>query len=128
MKIITKVEWLEVEGREHVLRHMRNPQPEFMRVDTSDGERVLEAVEVYEEVVRGVHLKNPSNGVDMVLGMSVQAAEVIGCAYEAFEELQECVEAQRVVTHKFRRVITEIRQASFMTRLKWLFTGVKYEL
>lgn len=126
MKVITEVKWIEVPHDIWEIAHMQ--RPEFpIRVDTDSGPEAMSA-EVVIEHVRGTRLRNPFTGEDIILGISVQGAEVIGCAYEAFEGMQNCMETQRYTIDKLIGAASEIKSAGFLTRLKWLFTGVAPEL
>lgn len=126
MKVITEVKWIEVPHDIWEIAHMQ--RPEFpIRVDTDSGPEAMNA-EVVIEHIRGMRLRNPFTGEDIILGVSVQGAEVIGCAYEAFEELQAGVDSYRDTANARAREIAWIRSAGFLTRLKWLFTGVGREL
>lgn len=84
------------------------------------------------DFVRGVEFKNPATGESILIGNTNTVSDLIGIQFETFENLEN---AHKNLSSDYRRVSKKSRQlisfvdkvsdASFLTRLKWLFTGCK---
>lgn len=122
MKVITEVKWIDVPNDIWEIAHMKLPESRI-RLDTESGTEFMRA-EYVREVIRGTRIKNPFNGIDIILGASVQGSEIIGCAYDSFESMQLNLDSKNRELSARKRDLAKIRSAGFLTRLKWLFAGV----
>ena len=118
MILITKIEYTEVDGDvREIFQHKRRP---IFR--NNHRERVDE--KVVREVVRGRRFCRP-DGREIAVGLSEQAADVLGLQYEAWRELEQRAENHRNREMNLDWELLAIKKAGFWTRLKWLFTGVQ---
>ena len=125
MIVITKVETIEVPGRETILEkiaHSPNTTDIFI-----DGKVV--PMEVLTEVVRGVEFFRP-DGTSVLIGCSGQAAEAIGIQYTVFGEMtSRLAETQRRLYKAEHRLqeesnkLKELKKKSLFKKLIWCFTG-----
>lgn len=104
--------------------------PPGQLVFPSAGEEPV-TIDALRELVRGRRFVRPSDGTDIIIGVSKQAADIIGIQYEAWGQLQERLgflwfslskcnkECVRLET-----TIRSLEAAGFFKRLLWLF-GVK---
>ena len=83
------------------------------------------SVEVFRELIRGRRFVRPSDGTDIVVGMSIQAEDVIGLQYEAWDEINNSLNYFRSSLAKSDSEIMRLKSARFWERFRWLFTGVK---
>lgn len=102
--------------------------------------------EVLAELIRGRHFHRPSDGAEIVVGVSKQAQEVMGILYESWDELQKANdelqkandELQKAYEnerksyqltaskmHWYKNRVEEARSASIWRRLKGLIRGYK---
>lgn len=141
MLIITKVETINVDKNygdmlHHLVELKHNREPFVL------GEDVI-AVETMIELIKGQRYVDTQRGIDVVIGCTQDAKEALLMQYrlwkineekqsrdleklnsekEAIETHHKIVSADLKATNsKVERVIA----APFLTRLKWLFTGVK---
>ena len=81
-------------------------------------------VNIKTELIKGRIFIRP-DGTELIIGCSKQAADVIGIQYEAWDNLQqEHLKAARARDDAYAH-IRELSEASFLTRLKWLFIGIQ---
>lgn len=86
--------------------------------------------EITKELIHGRRFTRPSDGTDIVIGTSRQAQEILGLQYEAWE-LQAKAYAAEKRSHRrtvielqgCQAILEDIRTASWVQRLKWLFFG-----
>ena len=122
MIIIRSVEVDEVDEGVYTILH-RNPCDYIPGTDLPPSTMVSEVV-TCRQFVR-------SDGTDVMIGMSCEAADVLGLQYEAWNEMERNLESQnQKFTDLCRQVgrmgakLYTIHQARWWTRLKWLFRGV----
>jgi hypothetical protein len=84
------------------------------------------------ELIRGRRFRRPTDGVDIVVGVSKQAQDVIGIQYEAWDNLQKAYDAeqrnhQRTTSemYGYKSRVDEMLNSSFWQRLKWLILGYR---
>ncbi len=108
----------------------------------TDGQKFLEAVddipelqnpsipierrvEIAEEAVKGRRFVRPSDGMDVVIGMTCKAQKELGLMYECWEsvasDLNKANRSVKIVTLQLEL----LRAASFWQRVKMVFTGYK---
>ena len=84
MLIIKHIDFIEVDKtRCEILSHP--PIPLFVK--DNRGPKEIDSVEVESELVIGRRFRRPSDNIDMYIGVSKQAQDVIGLQYEAWGNL-----------------------------------------
>lgn len=138
MILITNIEFEETPYNPHQLMHFKYQQgyinPEQCTKDLADG--------VLSELIHGQRFTRP-DGTSVTIGMTKQVAEVVGIQYQAWADSEKTISRlieEAAYTRKYISGIqAELTQATnalvkthrkavdadFLTRLKWLFTGVK---
>ena len=126
MLVIRKVEFLEV--NKDPLELLATTQP-GMPVEC--GEELV-PVDFFKELIRGRRFVRPSDGIDIIVGCSRQAEEVIGLQYEAWDNLQNAYAAEQINHHRttsemyeYKSRVDEMFRSSFWQRLKWLVIGYR---
>lgn len=88
--------------------------------------------EVLSELISGRRFVRPSDGTDIIVGVSKQAQNILGIMYEAWDNMERSYFAEikshgktKIEMRCYRHMVEEIQKASFWERLKWLFRGYK---
>lgn len=119
MLLISKVEFLDVDGDEQTIFETKPREPLPLKC----GEMV--EAKVAQELVRGRRFRRPNDGTDIVIGCSNQAQDVIGLQYEAWESLEKDRDHWHTQCVASRLKIDSIKKAGFWERLKWLLRGYR---
>lgn len=119
MLLISKIEFLEVEGDERTIFETKPWEPLKLK-----GGEMVEA-KVAQELVQGRRFRRPADGTDIVIGCSKQAADVIGLQYEEWESLEEDRDYWHTQSVASRLKLDSITNAGFVERLKWLIRGYR---
>jgi len=119
MLLISKIEFLDVDGDETTIFESKPFEPLFLR-----GGEMIQA-EVAQELVRGRRFRRPSDGEDVVIGCSKQAQDVIGLQYEAWENLEKDRGYWHTQSAALRIKLDAVKSAGFLKRLKWLLHGYR---
>lgn len=119
MLLISKIEFLDVDVDVHTIFEVKPWEPLPLK-----GGEMVEA-KVAQELVRGRRFRRPNDGMDIVIGCSKQAQDVIGLQYEAWESLENDRDYWHTQCVASRLKIESIKQAGFWKRLKWLLRGYR---
>jgi hypothetical protein len=76
------------------------------------------------EFVSGRRFCRPSDGTDIVIGMSKDVRDLIGIQYEAYENLEKELSDWINSNGRLAEKINKAENAGFWQRLKWLFSGI----
>jgi len=83
------------------------------------------------ELIKGRRFVRPSDGTDIIVGVSNQAAEAIGLMYEGWDnmekELLSLLRSRRKLDAEgimLKSTLLKLKAATFWQRIKWVFTGV----
>ena len=126
MIIIKNIEFLETDKDIYEI-YQQDHRSNFFKVGDDFVER-----KIFTELIRGRRFRRPSDGTDIIIGVSKQAQDVIGLQYEAFTNLEQMYNLEchnHSVTarekNKYFSKLEVLRTASFFTRIKWLFKGIQ---
>ncbi len=90
----------------------------------SDKGDVVVPISEIRELIKGQRFRR-SDGVDIIVGLTKQAQDILGLQYEAWDNMQKELE----ITHNSLQVANEtikaVTQANIWTRIKYLFCGYK---
>ena len=120
MILISKIEYSEIEPDDHVTVDRYSD-----RYITSEPTPKDLAPNIETETIRGTRFVRPSDGTDIVIGCSGEAAELIGIQYEAWDNLKKDLAYSDYMIKGLQAEIKKIKSAPFFTRLKWAFFGYK---
>lgn len=127
MIVIKSVEFLET-NRDPI--ELLATTPPYSPVFYGPGPPIEQ--EIFKELIRGRRFCRPSDGTDIIVGVSKQAGEVLGIMYEAWDNIEKAYNTEvskHSITarelYKCKSSLAKILNASFLQRLKWLFLGVK---
>jgi len=113
MIIIKKIEIIETDRDQVALLPMESPNT--LVFPCGNQEPV--------EIIRGRRFRRPSDGTDIIVGVSKQAERIIGIMYESWDNLQKSYDNISKEMRRYRKKVEESKKANFMQRLKWLFKG-----
>ena len=116
MILVESIKYFETEKDPHEIYHTQGPYS-GIEVITAKGEEIV-ATNVLIELCHGRRFRRPSDNADVVIGWSEDVQRVLGMPFEAWENEEE-------FRNQLEKEINRFKNASFLTRLKWLFTGVK---
>jgi len=95
----------------------------------------VEKEKIKREIINGIRFVRPKDNIDIVIGMDKHAQDLIGIQYEAYEILEENNLQLNNELFRLNKMIIclknkldKIKQASFLTRLKWLLKGIDKEI
>lgn len=128
MILITKIEYCQTDRDAYEIYHSdlyEKSEPLFSCNSVSPRTPVSDSV--VREVVRGRRFVRP-DGLEVMVGMTEQAADVLGLQYEAWQELEDRANENWALYHNHKRVLEATKKAGFFTRLKWLFMGYRAPL
>ncbi len=91
---------------------------------TSNYDKEYAEVSDLRELIHGRRFRRPSDGTEIVIGVSKQAQDLIGIQYEAWDNMEKQLDSYYRESMKTRSILTKIEKANLLTRLKWIFTGV----
>ena len=120
MIIIKNIDFIEVDKTRYEL--LSKPHSEPVWVKDNEGPRLADFTEFEEELIIGRRYKRPSDGTDVYIGVSREAQNIIGLQYEAWDNLQREHDFYYGEHSRLLKIIEEINQASFWTRVKSLFS------
>lgn len=90
MLVVTKIETIETSKNiTEIERFIYDQAGPFGTCDWVPLEGQPVDLKVLKEVIRGRRFVHPKKGIDVVIGMTSQVAEVLGLQYESFEELEK---------------------------------------
>ena len=132
MILIKSVDFIETDSDPYELYHKYADDKVFF----VDPKELMKEVEYTSEFVYGKQFRRPSDGKDIIIGVSKQAQEVIGIMYEAWEtqakrydDLRKACDVERQykywIINEFETYKNNIKQATFWQRLKWVIYGSK---
>lgn len=135
MIVITNIDTIEVDREYYELDPYRHQK---MPVLLNDQKTYMDTSYVVEQI-RGRKFRRPDSGAEIIIGASKQAQDIIGIQIEAWEAME--IERDHFYSLAIQRKkenndmfiqwtgslksLGNIFNAPFLTRLKWLFTGVK---
>lgn len=133
MLVVTKIETLETpKNITEIERMIYDYKGHFGTCEWVPLEGQPVNLKVLKEVIRGRRFVHPKKGIDVVIGMTSQVAEVLGLQYEAFEELknqrdfwsEQHIEELR--NHdKSLKQLNEMESWGIWKRIKCVFTGIR---
>ena len=95
----------------------------------------VEKEKIKREIINGRRFVRPKDNIDIVIGMDKHAQNLIGIQYESYEILEsqnmKLINELRnkiKVIDKYKNELDLLKQASFLTRLKWLIKGIDKEI
>jgi len=130
MIVIESMKWYEVEH--DVAEIMCMKRGDHLMVKHSDETaRIPVSAEVLHEVVHGRQFTNPQTGRSIMVGTSKEIGHLLGLQYEAWAEMEHRLRHSDSLIYGLQRTLSvqnrtldTIREAGFLTRLVWLFSGV----
>lgn len=124
MIIIKDIEFLEVDGDKYEILSKNPSDP----IETVDGKWV-DGILV-RELIKGVRFRRPRDNIDIVVGTSKQAADIIGIQYECWQNLEMELNNLRVISANYKvkinnlsNELNDIKSSTFLKRLNQLFFG-----
>lgn len=123
MLLVRKVDIIETDHDIAELQAMSSSPDASVPVN---GGRDMEKISVIKELVKGRLFRRP-DGLDIIVGLSRQAQQVLGLYYEVWDQMETTLYSTREQLFKSQRAINKLRRAPFFTRLKWLFRGCDKE-
>lgn len=121
MKVITKVEYYETQDKEALIERLYTCEPYTKELPTDSGPVDIKVV---EETIHGRRYVSLSRGIDVVVGIKGEMAEILGLQYAAYESMQNAASYLQKVVEKQTKELSAFYCASFWKRLKYLFTGI----
>ena len=121
MILIKHIEFCEVDRDSVSIWARINPYG-AVEVLSDHGETTVSVSEI-RELVRGRRYQRPSDGTDVVIGMSQQAQDVLGLQYEAIETMRDDVDRYHRLFMSERNKVEAAKRASLWDRIKWVFQG-----
>ena len=125
MLLIKKIEWIKVDRNPAQLM-VRPERP--LRVDTSEGP-MTQSVGSLNELVHGRRYVRPSDGLEVMVGMSLDTQDILGLHYDMFDnqtkELEQAnatIQALHNNLKALRITLDVVSSENFWQRLKRLFT------
>jgi hypothetical protein len=85
----------------------------------------VEKAEVIREIIHGRRFVDPQRNLDVVIGITDEAGEMLGLTHDAFENLEGEREQYRLERDVIKCELESIKAFGFFKRLKCLFTGIK---
>jgi hypothetical protein len=138
MIIITEAKIIETkESMDEIIFTRRPNDP--IRYKCEIGKEKIVPVSVIRESIKGRRFVRARDNTDVIIGCSKQIQDIIGIQYESFDNIIEELRLTNnllMATSKeaaknnnkikgYELKIDYFNDASFWTRLKWLFFGVK---
>ena len=80
---------------------------------------------VKRELVYGRRFRRPSDGMDVVIGVPKELADIIGIQYEAWEEKEKLITSLQETVTRYSNNILHLVKQNFWQRLKWFFASKK---
>jgi len=138
--IITKVETIETDMDYFKLRHYAEEQKVY-GFDCEFDVRLFDPYEIIEHI-KGQRYIDKARGIDVVIGSSVEAKNALLAQYRSWKLTEEVLahratkaegdllnverklrESMKTIDELYNKT-KKVLQSGFLTRLKWLFTGV----
>lgn len=123
MILIKRIEWIETDRDPEEIIYYNRPDVSVL-VDTEHGADTVE-VSTVRELCYGRRFRRPGDLKEVCIGMSREAATLIGMQHEAWQGMEERLDAERMMTCRLQNELNTVKTASFWQRLIWLFTGIK---
>ena len=121
MIVIKNVEFYETQKDPIEIVSQSGPY-EAIEVLSERGNCIVPVSEV-REWIYGRRFQRPSDGVDVVLGLSKQAQDVLGLQYKAWENMSAELCHYHCANHAYQKKIENAQKATVWTRIKWVFSG-----
>jgi len=122
MILIKGIEYIEVDRDPYQILSESLP---YQAVMVSNGTECRpESVECLTEFVSGRRFVRPSDGTDVVIGMSKDVSRLIGIQFEAYENIEKELKQWINRTSELSGKVNKAEKAGFFQRLKWLFNGI----
>ena len=121
MLLIKNIEFYETD-RDPVQIIRQSGSYEAIQVISDRGGCVVPLSEV-RELVYGRRFVRPSDGTDLVVGVSQQAQDVLGLQYEAWQNMSDALDTCQAASAIKSREIEDAKKATLWTRIKWVFNG-----
>jgi len=135
MIVITNIEYFEADRDEvNYFLNDNNPydHPMFFPTKGTPVDRQF----LEKEFIRGRRFRRPSDGTDIVVGLTVKCQGVLGLTYEAWENLSSEIdglskhnnaltrqnELLKSEMYGYKSRVDEMADMSFWRRLKWAVT------
>lgn len=123
MIVITNIETINVPDKEwHELIHYEKNPNEYIPINNYTDS--VEASYIYERI-HGRRFCRHSDGLDVVIGMSKQASDVIGIQLDAWKNQEELIQSLRDELHYTKLEIDRRKNMSFINKVKFLFGILK---
>ena len=121
MILIKHIEFIQVDRDPYQMISCSAPY-EAVEVLSDKGDVVVPINEV-AELIKGRRFVRPSDNVDITIGLSKQAEDVLGIQYEAWDELQKRADDYWNNFIAIRERIEAVQKMSFWERFKGVFSG-----
>ena len=122
MILVESIKYFEVPEDFHKIIHKVSAY-EGIEVFTKDGLHVV-STNLVHELVSGRRFRRPSDGVEICIGWSQEVQDLLGMPLDAWETKEQECDELRTQGYATQRENIRLKQAGFLTRLKWLFKGV----
>ena len=124
MLIIKNIEFIETDRDPYEILSHQMSSYQAIEVMTDKGKDFIGGTEL-RELIRGRRFVRPSDGLDIMIGVSKQAQNVIGIQYEAWENMEESHNlAIDKATHTANK-LAKLKKSNLWKRIKFVFTGIK---
>lgn len=122
MILVESVKSYEVPEDFHKIIHKVSAY-DAVELFTNDGAHIV-STNLLHELVSGRRYRRPSDGQEICIGWSQEVQDLLGMPLECWENMEAYLKDARWDNDDLRGKLTAIKSAGFLTRLKWLFTGV----
>ena len=126
MIVITKIEFFETDRDPAEIARNTHPY-EYINVNTEQGAKEIVSQKITSEWISGNRFIRPSDGTDIVIGMSVQAQELIGIQYDSWLSMSNELSKYQTINEIKEKEIESAKRATLWTRIKWVLKGYYYE-
>ena len=128
MILIKHIDFIEVDRDQVELAHFERPEMSY-RVDSNEGDQIVPG-EVIRELIKGKRFRRPRDNMDIYVGISKQAGDVLGLCYEAWDTMERALNnssaIQAIALKQHQRLeaeLKEIKSLTFFQRFQILFKG-----
>jgi len=119
MIVIEDIKFFETNRDPVEILHMT---PSHMPILIND---VLYEQETFRELIHGRRFIRPSDKTDIIVGIPEKSQKILGLMYEAWNNMEESLNSAQKMFFLAQEELRNIRKASFLKRLNWLFFGYK---
>ena len=123
MILISRIEIIDTGDQDPykiISMHMPDSTVPIMTQDGPDAVKCSHII----ELVKGRRFVRPSDGLDVMIGCSRQAQDLIGIQYDAWKSQERLSEGYRNRIDDLITTLVKFRKASLWTRIKWVFSGI----